>query len=156
MLQPSKEKGVGTPIDGELVILGKPVAQKRHRYTFKKGFARNYDPSFTDKKNFKIKVMEFSPYKMVKGAIMLSLTFYMPRPKNHYRTGKFSNLLRVDAPTNHITKPDIDNLSKFVMDALQGILWDDDCYINALDAKKAYSDKPRTEIEYWQIKRKDK
>ena len=143
-------------IDGYLVIDGKPVAQKRHRYTFKKGFARNYDPSFTDKKKFKAKVLEFKPNKMIKSSIVLCMTFHMPRPKSHYRTGKYSHLLKDNAPKTHIVKPDIDNLAKFVMDALQGILWDDDSYINALEVKKVYSKKPRTEIEYWQLKKREK
>ena len=147
MIYTNQEKVVDTTIDGSLVILGKPTPQKRHRYSFRGGNVRN----------FKAKALEFSPKKMLKGAIMLSITFYMPRPKNHYRTGKFSHLLKNNAPISHIVKPDIDNLSKFVMDALQGILWDDDCYINALEARKAYSEKPRTEIEYWQTKeRKNK
>ena len=152
MFYSSQDKGVDTPCtDGSLVILGKPVAQKRHRYTFKKGFARNYDPSFADKKKFKAKVLEFNPNKMLKGNIMLSITFYMPRPKSHYRTGRYKHLLKKDSPKLHIVKPDIDNLAKFVMDSLQGILWDDDSYICALEARKVYSDKPRTEIEYWKI-----
>tara|TARA_Y100001963_G_C6773707_1_gene446242 strand:- start:1328 stop:1825 length:498 start_codon:yes stop_codon:yes gene_type:complete len=155
MLYSSQNKGVDTPIDGSLVILGKPVAQKRHRYTFKKGFARNYDPSFTDKKKFKAKVLEFAPYNILKGSIVLCITFHMPRPKNHYRTGKFSHLLKKDSPNLHIVKPDIDNLVKFVMDAMQGILWNDDCCISALEARKVYSDKPRTEIEYWKINERE-
>ena len=156
MLHSSKEKTINfPPIDGSIVVLGKPVPQKRHRYSFKKGGVRNYDPSFTDKKKFKSKVCEFAPKRLLKGAISLSLSFYMPRPKHHYRTGKFHHLLKDGSPTLHIVKPDIDNLSKFVMDALQGIIWDDDCYIYSLEARKVYSDKPRTEIEYWQIKKRE-
>ena len=155
MFYSSKKQGVDTPMDGSLVILGKPVSQKRHRYSFRNGKVRNYDPSFTDKKKFKSKVLEFNPNKIPKGNIILCITFYMPRPKNHYRTGKYSHLLKKDSPKLHIVKPDIDNLAKFVMDAMQGILWDDDCYVCALEARKVYSDKPRTEIEYWQLKEKE-
>lgn len=96
-------------------------------------------------------VGELGVESALKGDISLNVTFYMPRPKKHYRTGKYARLLKKDSPFWHSTKPDIDNLVKFVMDALQGILWSDDCKIVRLETSKIYSKKPRTEIEYWII-----
>lgn len=146
-----------TEIEGSLMVPGKPVPQKRHRSTFKSGRIRNYDPSYKDKKRFKAIVYKLSPKMLPKGGINVSVTFYMSRPKSHHRTGKYSHLLKSNAPKVHVSKPDIDNLSKFIMDALQGILWEDDCHIVSLEARKEYSSNPRTEIEYWQIKeRKNK
>lgn len=43
--------------------------------------------------------------------------------------------------------PDIDNLQKSLLDALNGIVWDDDAKITHIEAWKFYSEKPRTEIE---------
>ena len=45
------------------------------------------------------------------------------------------------------SKPDCDNLIKFVQDCGNGVLWSDDCRIATLSAAKYYSPSPRTEIE---------
>jgi Holliday junction resolvase RusA-like endonuclease len=43
--------------------------------------------------------------------------------------------------------PDLDNFTKLTLDALNGILWEDDRYIVEIHASKFYtSEKPRTEI----------
>ena len=142
-------KLTNTQQEGSFVIPGNPLPQKRHRSTFRGGKPRNYDPSAQDKKKFKAMVGELGVESALKGDISLNVTFYMPRPKKHYRTGKYARLLKKDSPFWHSTKPDIDNLVKFVMDALQGMLWSDDCKIVRLETSKIYSKKPRTEIEYW-------
>lgn len=43
-------------------------------------------------------------------------------------------------------KPDCDNLEKFYLDCMTGILWDDDSQVVNLSSRKEYSEKPRTEI----------
>ena len=47
--------------------------------------------------------------------ICLNLTFYMPRPKSHFRS---NGELKPNAPKWHTAKPDRDNLEKLVNDAL--------------------------------------
>ena len=73
----------------------------------------------------------------------------MPRPKSHYRTGKYKHLLkdRCKDIIYHKTVPDLDNLIKFYSDLLnmnKGFYVDDSqiCWISAT---KIYGD-PRTEI----------
>ena len=66
------------------------------------------------------------------GGINVTLDFRFPRLKSHYRTGKYSNILRDDAPLYKITKPDIDKIIRAVMDAmtLSGVIKDDaNCYL---------------------------
>ena len=151
VLRPHTKLLTNTQQEGTIVVPGTPLPQKRHRSSFRSGKIRNYDPSAKDKKKFKVIAGVLAPRSALKGDISLNVTFYMPRPKTHRRTGKYSKLLKKDAPLWHSIKPDIDNLVKFVMDALQGILWEDDCKIVSLEARKLYSEKPRTEIEFWTI-----
>jgi Holliday junction resolvase RusA-like endonuclease len=40
---------------------------------------------------------------------------------------------------NHAKRPDLSNLIKFIEDAAQGILWDDDCIISVITARKLYT-----------------
>jgi Holliday junction resolvase RusA-like endonuclease len=63
------------------------------------------------------------------------LEFHMPKPKK----SKFGYWPGV--------RPDIDNLSKAVMDAGNGILWKDDALICALFCTKVYApDKPKIRL----------
>ena len=74
------------------------------------------------------------------------ITFQFPWPKKWYRTGKYSGQLKDNAPIEHTIKPDIDNLLKFVMDAGNGVLWNDDRQIHQVQMKKVYGPEPETVI----------
>jgi len=69
--------------------------------------------------------------------------FWMPRPKAHYRTGRFTGQLRDDAPTWQTSKPDGDKLLRAVLDALTiaGVL-KDDALVCVAEARKLYSSRP--------------
>ena len=108
-----------------------------------------YDPSSKDKKKFSQECAEFEPKHPLEGALSVSMIFNMPRPKSHYRTGRYSHLLKADAPTLHTSKPDIDNIVKFYLDAMTGAFWKDDSIVCALEATKVYAEEGLVEIEYW-------
>ncbi len=128
----------------KIIIPGKPKAQMRHK--FGRGFV--YDPSKKDKANFFLIAKQFAPKQPLEGDICLKARFYMPRPKNHYRGGKFAGILKDTAPMLHTVRPDIDNLLKFIMDALniEGVFYGDDSIICQIYAEKIYDENPRTEI----------
>ena len=44
-------------------------------------------------------------------------------------------------------KPDIDNVIKSILDALNGVAYHDDTQVVAVFAEKYYSDTPRVEVE---------
>jgi len=131
----------------QFTVKGDPIAQKRHRHTNQNGFVRNYDPSEGDKADFLSLAHKNAPEKPFNEALRVDVSFYFKRPKNHYRSGKNSHILKEDAPFWKISKPDRDNLDKFVLDALKGLYWHDDSIICAGEIIKVYSDSPRTEIE---------
>lgn len=84
-----------------------------------------------------------------KNPVYLLLNFYMPRPKNHYGTGKNSSILKDTAPVLHTKKPDLTKLIRACEDALTGILWNDDSQIYCQEAYKIYCDTPGVKIEAW-------
>ena len=43
-------------------------------------------------------------------------------------------------------RPDLDNLNKSVMDALNGIVYRDDCQVVTLNSKKVYAETPGVDI----------
>ena len=95
-----------------------------------------------------MQIAKYKPKKPFTGFISFKITFYMPRPKSHYRTGKYSHLLKANARAFHNVKPDIDNLVKFYMDLMNKVFYVDDSQIWALAAIKVYSweNNPRTEV----------
>lgn len=130
----------------KITIPGDPKTQQRHR-TFKRGtFTGTYDPSEKDKKNFLVICMDKRPNKPIDSPINMELKFYFQRPKNHYGTGKKSNVLKETSPLLHTSRPDVDNLQKFVMDSLNTVFYRDDSLICILSSAKLYDEVPRTEI----------
>lgn len=130
-------------------VFGDPKSLKRHRtYKTNNGLNINVDPSKDEKKTFLWKAIAANkPIKPFSTAIKVKIMFYMPRPKSHYGTGKNSGTLKKNAPTFHIKKPDIDNLVKFVLDALNGAYWVDDTIVSTLMCRKIYTDgTPKTII----------
>lgn len=132
----------------KLVVLGEPTPQQRHRHHQAKGakFVTTYDPSSKKKKEFLKACLPYKPEKPFEQPLRVDMVFYFSRPKSHYRTGKYAHILKDDAPEYHTSRNDIDNIQKFVFDALNKVFWKDDSCISAVYAIKKYDDNPRTEI----------
>ena len=131
----------------EFTIKGKPKALKRHRST---RTGRMYDPSAKDKKQIWLQIAKFKPKRPFAGDIMLKLIFTMPRPKSHFRTGKFKHILKdgYEHIIYHTFTPDLDNLVKLICDTIQGKdrMVVDDSQICMLQAEKIYGETPMTEV----------
>ena len=68
------------------------------------------------------------------------------RPKSHFKKGR----LRLDAPKHVLKTPDVDNLAKFVLDAVQKRILKDDKFVTTLTVKKRWcltKGEERTEVE---------
>lgn len=134
-------------------IPGNPKALKRHRRAKRKGKIITYDPSSNDKLNFAKQAKQYAPDEPFNCPIYVKILFWLKRPRIHYRTGKYSDCIKQNAPLYHTNRPDIDNMVKFVADSLNGIFWKDDSIICRLDTLKAYTDEtPSTEIVIREIK----
>lgn len=78
---------------------------------------------------------------LLEGPVWIEILSLEPRPKSHYRTGRYSHLLRPDAPAYpHITKTgDSDKLRRAVQDALTGVVYrDDKLVVDGTDRKDYY------------------
>jgi Holliday junction resolvase RusA-like endonuclease len=124
-------------------IDGIPKPQKRHRHTRQ---GRVYDPSKKDKMSLIAELLLTSPKTPFKKPLMIKLLFSMPRPKSHFRTGKFKGVLKDTAPDYASKKPDIDNLTKIVLDCMEKSgYFKNDSQVVMLQAEKVYGE-PFTEI----------
>lgn len=134
----------------KIIIPGDPIPLARPRFSKRGGV---YDCQKFDKRQvswkMKLALREQNCTIIEHGAISVSIncTFLPSCPaqwmKNQYLWGYAS----------HISRPDLDNLVKFVLDCGNGILWKDDAQICKLEAKKSYSNFPSTIIEFNEIKK---
>ena len=115
-----------------------PTSLKRHRHS--KFGKHTYDPSSKEKSEFVSKMAQFLPEKPLERPIKAELRFYEKRPKSHYRTGKFSNILKKGMSEFNTSKRDIDNFVKFVLDSLNKKMYIDDSQIFEIICGKYYSD----------------
>ena len=66
----------------------------------------------------------------------------MPRPASHFvnnvrRGARLKTQFR-EGSTEHVGKPDIENLANFVLNALQGLAYEDDCQVIKISCCKLY------------------
>ena len=81
-----------------------------------------------------------SRFRFEKGIpIEVNLVFGMPIPKS---TAKSRKAAMLEGIIKHTKKPDVDNLQKAVLDALNKIAWGDDSQIVRITAKKEYTNEP--------------
>lgn len=70
--------------------------------------------------------------------IVVAIQFMMKRPLAHFKGDKRSNELKTRAPLAHTCRPDLNNLSKFVLDGLNELVWPDDAQVVKLVVSKMY------------------
>jgi Holliday junction resolvase RusA-like endonuclease len=129
----------------KFVIPGPPIAQARPRLSMRGEFQHVYDPNGKDKKNTKNELLSLisqSSYTKPEGNISVSLVFKLPIPKTYTKKKNIDAINGILKPT----KQDLDNLIKYILDASNSILWDDDRNIDVIHASKEFSQEPCTEI----------
>lgn len=75
----------------------------------------------------------------------LTVTAHMPVPKSYPKRTHAAVASGVCIP--HTKTPDIDNIVKAVLDALNGVAFVDDSCVSEIIARKIYSTAPRLEVE---------
>lgn len=135
----------------EFFAEGLPKGQPRPRAFSRGGHAAVYDPGTAEgwKGQIAIAAQPHLPNAPIVCPVSLELWFAMPRPKSHFRTRIDGyGLLKDDAPTWHIGKPDCDNLAKAVLDALTTLrMWADDALVASLSVSKVYGERPGCSVK---------
>lgn len=104
------------------------------------GFVKHYSPVKTKKYENQIA----DAYMQIKDApffendipLRVAIHFDMPVPKS---TSKTKAKMMIEGSIRHLKRPDVDNMGKAVLDALNGIAWADDAQITALNLRKRYA-----------------
>lgn len=106
-------------------VPGVPIAQPRIKATSIGGYARVYTPKTADAYKASVALAFRSAYggNPIDGPVRIEIEFVMPRSKAMIWKKR-------EMPSEwHTKKPDIDNLTKAVMDSLYGLAWIDDSQV---------------------------
>lgn len=127
----------------KFTVPGKPVGKGRPRVT------RNgtYTPKKTkdyQKLVATIAESEMDNYFVHDEPLIATILCYYPIPKN---MPKYKLQLIQDGKLYPIVKPDLDNVAKAILDALNGIVYKDDNQVVELHIKKLYSDDPKVVVK---------
>jgi Holliday junction resolvase RusA-like endonuclease len=125
-----------------ITLPGNPIPMARSRTYRVKGKSITYNPQKKEK-TFAQLVAKSQVHSLMEGPIKMYIRFFMPIPKS---TSKKTQEKMKSEIVFHCSKPDIDNLIKFVLDVLNNIGYKDDSQIVSLTTEKFYSPIPRTEL----------
>ena len=131
-----------------LFVQTKPRPQQRHRSNGR----FQYDPSAKEKKDFIEKVKARIPNYPNTDNVTISFTFCYARPQKHYRSKNKVKILKDDIPYYKTSVPDIDNLCKFYMDAMQGYFYKSDSQVVSINAIKVYGEESFVLIKMFHTK----
>lgn len=133
-------------------VRGNPQPLRRHRTS--RGFT--YNPSASAQQSFRHQVQEqfhIEPTYVLDEkdnlvpvthfgsdvALKLKVIFYLQRPLSHFvGSRRGSGRLRQNPEWRPSRRVDVDNLAKFVLDSLNGVLYGDDQQIVVLECTKCY------------------
>lgn len=89
---------------------------------------------------------------MLDGPLMLTATFYRPRPASHFGSGRNREVLKPSAPLFPTVRPDTTKLLRAVEDAITGIWLKDDAQIVRQVVAKEWGTPARVEMRLEQIR----
>lgn len=122
----------------EFTVYGVPLPKARPRVVrLPNGKIQTFTPDRTKawEESIQGQALQHRPEKLFEGALLLTLGFHLMRPKSAPKKRRYPD-----------RRPDLDNLTKAVKDALNGVVWRDDAQIVAMLVYKQYGDPPRVEI----------
>lgn len=138
---------------------GEPVGKGRPRVTARKGKNKDsgvYAHAYTPKKtkefedNIRFEFManccDKMPVYQKPMALKADMTFAFEVPKSYSKKKREKCLAGI---IQHTKKPDADNCSKAVLDALSGYAFEDDSQVTVLWAEKIWAEEPYVEVRIY-------
>ena len=134
-------------------ILGEPMGKQRPKFTRIGNFTRAYTPKETvNYENWvKLSYQNFGGEYFGDVELSAIILATMPIPKS-WSIKKRNKAKEGEIPPK--IKPDCDNIAKIILDALNGIAYDDDKQIVELIVKKEYGEEPKVIVELKKFEKK--
>lgn len=121
----------------EFEVVGEVVGKERPRVNMNTG--RVYTPNKTKdyealiQQYFKLK---YPRHEVLTGRIYIDIIAYLKIPDSTSKTKKEQMLENIISPTK---KPDVDNIAKSILDALNGFVFKDDNQVSKISVEKRYA-----------------
>lgn len=128
----------------KFTVPGKPVGKQRPRFSRTYTGVRTYTPQKTQEYENLVRISYRAVSKeKLKGAISATIYGYFEPPKSISKKQR-EQMLKGDI--SYIKKIDSDNLAKSILDALNGVAYDDDAQVCLLIVQKLYAETARVEV----------
>lgn len=129
-----------------ITIPGNPIPKHRVRSATRHGKVFTYSDQVAQTNDVRWQIKAQYKGKPLTGAVGVTAIYYMPIPESWSKKKK-----REMDGAWHISRPDRDNMDKFILDCGNGILWVDDCMVAFGSSAKIYDKNPRLEISFRQL-----
>lgn len=128
----------------KFTVPGKPVGKQRPRFSRTFTGVRTYTPRKTAEYESLVRISyrQVSKQKL-EGAISATIYGYFEPPRSISKKQR-EQMLKGDI--SYIKKIDSDNLAKSILDALNGVAYDDDAQVCLLIVQKLYAETARVEV----------
>lgn len=120
----------------KFTIKGNPVPKGRPRVVMKGRYPVTYTPEKTRiwEEYVQVSSLPYKPIEFMEGPLRMKLRFIFVKPKSAKR--EYPNI-----------KPDIDNLAKSIMDALEGVFYKNDSQVVDEVLSKRYGNVAMVKVE---------
>lgn len=129
----------------EFEMPGDIVGKARPRMNTRTG--KTYTPTKTKDYEYLLRqwfVMNYPNFETIEGRVAVSIIAYFDIPKSTSKKRKMEMLKVNISPTK---KPDIDNIVKIVLDAMNKFAFKDDTQVTRLEVEKIYSKTPKIYVK---------
>ena len=128
-------------------IPGTPVGKGRPRFARRGAFVSTYTDSKTASYENLVKVKAEEAMvgrELIAGAVAVTILLFITPPASWSNKKMLQALNHEILPT---TKPDIDNVTKAIFDAMNEIVWNDDKQVVDVTIRKRYANTARATVE---------
>lgn len=110
---------------------------------------RSFNPRYKEKEyaQWQIKA-QYNRNFPVKGPVSLDISYHLPIP---VRTSRVRKREMLAGRIHHISRPDVDNLNKFLCDALKTLVFEDDSQVVEICARKLYGENAKTIVRVKEV-----
>lgn len=121
----------------EFEVPGEIIGKERPRVNMYTG--RVYTPNKTKDYEFLVQQyfkIKYPSYKELEGRLSISIIAYLKIPKSTSKVKTQEMLENKISPTK---KPDVDNIAKSILDAMNGFVFKDDNQVSKISIEKRYA-----------------
>jgi len=128
----------------EFEVPGEIVGKERPRVNMYTG--RVYTPNKTKDYEFLVQQyfkLKYQNYTTIEGRIKIEIIAYLKIPKSTSKAKREEMLENKISPTK---KPDVDNIAKSILDAMNGFVFKDDNQVSKISVEKRFADEEKAVV----------